>query len=214
MNMVENDRDKSAINFWVSQDPRVSVGRYTYGNPKIMIWTENEQLSVGSFCSIAENVTIFAGGEHNHNWATTYPLRIAFNDPMANRDGHPATKGPTSIGHDVWIGYGATIMSGVSIGNGAIIGAHSVVTKDVPAYAIYAGNPAIQKKMRFDQAKILQMQQLKWWDWPDEKIKANVDLLCNSNIDELFECSINNSKYKKNKLIQLTIKKLKQYFKN
>ncbi len=186
MNILMSDQDTSPISFWVSNDPRVSVGRYTYGNPRIMIWSEHERVSVGSFCSIADNVTIFAGGEHNHNWATTYPLRIAFNDPRANKDGHPATKGPTIIGHDVWIGYGATIMSGVIIGNGAVIGAHSVVTQNVPPYTIFVGNPAIQKKVRFDKATVKQLQKIMWWNWPIEKIIANVDVLCNPDINGLL----------------------------
>jgi acetyltransferase-like isoleucine patch superfamily enzyme len=185
--MSTTDQDTSPIPFWICHDPRVSVGRYTYGNPKIMIWTEHERVNVGSFCSIADHVTIFAGGEHNHHWATTYPLRIAFNDPVANKDGHPATKGPTVIGHDVWLGYGATIMSGVNIGDGAVIGAHSVVTQNVPAYAIYAGNPAVFKKMRFDTATIQHLQAMQWWHWPLEKIRANVHLLCNPSLTDLLQ---------------------------
>lgn len=185
--MSTTDQGTSPITFWLSQDPRVTVGRYTYGNPRIMIWAEHERVTVGSFCSIAENVTIFAGGEHNHHWATTYPLRIAFNDPMASKDGHPATKGPTTIGHDVWLGYGVTIMSGVSIGDGAVIGAHSVVTHDIPAYAIYAGNPAVFKKLRFDESTIRHLQAMQWWNWSIEKIRANVHLLCNPDVNALLD---------------------------
>lgn len=185
--MEINGAKLSSINFWMPSDPRINVGRFTYGNPKIMIWTEDESLTVGSFCSIADNVTIFAGGEHNHSWVTTYPLRIAFNDPGANLDGHPATKGPTIIGNDVWIGYGATVMSGVVIGDGAVIGAHSVVTKSVPAYSICVGNPAVVKKMRFDFKTIEKLKKLCWWDWPIEKIKNNIDLLCSNKVSDLFE---------------------------
>lgn len=180
------ESEVSSIDFWLPTDPRIKVGRFTYGNPRIMIWTEEESLTVGSFCSIADNVTIFAGGEHNHNWATTYPLRIAFNNPLANIDGHPASKGPTIIGNDVWIGYGATIMSGVLIGDGAVIGAQSVVTKDVPAYSICVGNPATVKKMRFESKTIEKLQAMCWWDWPIDKIRSNLHLLCNDDLSELL----------------------------
>lgn len=183
MKSLIKEKIEVAIPFWISSDHRISVGRYTYGNPKVMIWAECERVEVGSFCSIAESVTIFGGGEHNHHWVTTYPLRIALNDPMANKDGHPATKGVTRIGHDVWIGYGATIMSGVKIGDGAVIGAESVVTQNVPPYAIYAGNPAILKKMRFNPESINHLQQIQWWQWPIEKIRENLDLLCGSDIN-------------------------------
>ena len=185
--------DSPNISFWTSPDSRVSVGRYTYGNPRIMIWMEHERVTVGSFCSIADNVTIFAGGEHNHHWPTTYPLRVAFNDPMANKDGHPATKGHTIIGHDVWLGYGSTILSGVVIGDGAVIAAHSVVTQDVPSYAIYAGNPAVLKKMRFDASTIRRLQALQWWHWPIDKIQANIHLLCNPDVTALLQIHNNDS---------------------
>jgi chloramphenicol O-acetyltransferase type B len=209
--MGVNDIKLSPIDFWTPSDPRIKVGRFTYGNPRIMIWTEHESLTVGSFCSIADNVTIFAGGEHNHNWATTYPLRIAFNSPMANIDGHPASKGPTVIGNDVWIGYGATIMSGVVIGDGAVIGAQSVVTKDIPPYAICVGNPATVKKMRFDSKTIEKLQALCWWNWSIEKIKLNLHVLCNDDLSELFR--INKEVVSHNNLSKSFIGRMLKFYK-
>ena len=165
-----------------TDDPRVSVGRFTYGNPKLMLWTEYERIDIGSFCSIADNVTIFAGGEHNTNWVTTYPLRIAFGHQHAEVDGHPHTKGNTTIGNDVWIGYGATILSGVDIGDGAVIGAGAVVVKDVPPYAVAVGNPARLIRYRFDLEMITKLREISWWNWPLEKIKENISILCSANI--------------------------------
>ncbi len=179
---------KSSVNVpvFVSSDSRVSVGNFTYGNPRLMIWSENERIEIGSFCSIGDNVTIFAGGEHNSHWVTTYPLRIAFGDNLANKDGHPASKGPTRIGHDVWIGFGVTVLSGVTIGNGAILGACSVVTKDVPPYHIVVGNPARSIRQRFSDKHIKKLSDIQWWNWPIEKIKKNSHLLCDSNINEFI----------------------------
>ncbi len=107
---------KSQIDSLVSGDQRISVGRFTYGNPALKVWGEGESLSIGAFCSIADDVVIFGGGEHRSDWITTFPLRIAFGDALAGSDGHPASKGPTCIGNDVWIGHGACVLSGVTIG--------------------------------------------------------------------------------------------------
>jgi acetyltransferase-like isoleucine patch superfamily enzyme len=165
-----------------SEDSRIEIGRFTYGNPEFKLWQADEKIQIGSFCSIADNVVIFAGGEHNTHWITTYPLRIVFDLLGKNQDGHPATKGQTIIGNDVWIGYGATILSGVKIGDGAVIGACSVVASDVPAYAIYAGNPARHVRYRFKKREIKKIQKLAWWDWPLESIILKADLLCSPEI--------------------------------
>lgn len=166
----------------LSNDTRVSVGRYTYGNPSLRIWSEAERIDIGSFCSIADEVTIFGGGEHNSSWVTTFPLRIAFGLPGANEDGHPASKGNTTIGNDVWIGYRATVLSGVHIGDGAVVGAGSVIASDVPPYAIVAGNPAKVLRYRFEQDVIEKLMAVKWWDWPIEKILERTCDLCSSNL--------------------------------
>lgn len=160
------------------------VGRHTYGEPHILHWGENATLKIGSFCSISADIKIFLGGNHRTDWITTFP----FNSIWPNHKhiiGHPATKGDVIIGNDVWVGWGATILSGITIGNGAVIGAYSVVTKNVPAYAIVAGNPATVKKMRFSDENILFLEQCRWWDWPDEKINRAVSILQFGDIEKL-----------------------------
>lgn len=168
-----------------SDRPNISVGHYTYGHPKFITYTNKDFITIGSFCSIADDVVIFGGGEHRTDWITTYPLRIVFKLPFANEDGHPHTKGETRIGNDVWIGYRAIILSGVTIGDGAVIGAGSVVTKDVPPYVIVAGNPARVVKHRFDERFINELMAAKWWFWPIEKIIKNVDVLCGNDVERL-----------------------------
>lgn len=178
---------ESLIPALYSSDARVTVGRFSYGTPTLKLWGECERISIGAFCSIADGVTLFAGGEHNTHWVTTYPLRIALGDVRAGSDGHPASKGETRIGNDVWIGHGATILSGVTIGDGAVIGACSVVASDVPAYHIVAGNPARILKPRFSDERISALQRIAWWNWPIERIQAASDLLCSAHIDKFIE---------------------------
>lgn len=170
----------------VSQDSRITVGTNTYGSPALWLWHESERIEIGSYCSFAGEVAILGGGEHRTDWVTTYPLRVLFDDPLANQDGHPASKGATCIGNDVWIGYRATILSGVTVGDGAVIAAGAVVTKDVPPYAIVGGNPAKLIKYRFDNETIAQLMNIQWWNWPEHKIKEAVPLLCSANIGDFI----------------------------
>lgn len=165
-----------------SEDVRITIGRHTYGNPKLLVWDEEDRIEIGSFCSIADGVTIFGGGEHNLDWITTYPMRIAFGLENAGKDGHPASKGNTRIGNDVWLGYGSTVLSGVTIGDGAVIGAGAVIVRDVPAYAVFAGNPARLIRYRFTDEDISALLQIAWWDWPDQKIHDHIPLLCSSEV--------------------------------
>lgn len=174
----------------LSWTERFSVGRGTYGEPTILHWGEPATLYVGSFCSIAEGVTIFLGGNHRVDWITTYPFSV-FRESARGIEGHPQTKGDVVIGNDVWIGRGAAILSGVKIGNGAVIGAYSVVTKDVPAYSIVFGNPAKLLMKRFTPEQINCLEQIAWWNWPDEKIDAAMPLLLSRQISALAEFAAN-----------------------
>lgn len=170
-----------------STDSRVTIGEFSYGFPRFVLWQESERIEVGRFCSIAEQVTILGGGEHNSDWITTYPLRMAFNLPEANKDGHPKTKGPTRIGNDVWIGFRSIILSGVTVGDGSVIGAGSVVTKDIKPYSVVCGNPAKLIRFRFSEDEIRKLLKIKWWNWPTKMIQQNVDILCSNKIEELLK---------------------------
>lgn len=170
-----------------SSPPQVTVGRYSYGWPNFVLFDQAEKIEVGAFCSIAEGVSIFAGGEHRSDWISTYPLRIAFGLEGAGKDGLPKTKGPVSIGNDVWIGQGAKVLSGVTIGDGAVVGAGAVVSKDVRPYSIVAGNPARHIRYRFGARERKLLLKMRWWEWPIEKILQNVDLLCSRSVAALRE---------------------------
>jgi len=162
--------------------PHIEVGRGTYGNPKVRSWGEGAALKIGAFCSIAEDVTILLGGEHRMEWVTTYPFNVKW-DAARHITGHPVTRGDVVIGNDVWIGFGAMILSGVTIGDGAVIGARTLVMKNVPPYAIAAGHPAVVVRKRFDDATIDRLLKIRWWDWPDEKIERFLPRLLNSDLE-------------------------------
>lgn len=175
----------------LSWTERFSVGRGTYGEPRILHWGEPATLYVGCFCSIADEVTIFLGGNHRIDWITTYPFSV-LRECAKDITGHPQTKGDVVIGNDVWIGRGAVILSGVKIGNGAVVGAYSVVTKDVPAYTIVFGNPAKILMKRFTPDQITCLEQIAWWNWPDEKIDAAMPLLLSGRVSALAEFAASN----------------------
>ena len=116
------------------------------------------------------------GGEHRTDWVTTYAFTHLFPEATGFK-GHPRTKGDVVIGNDVWIGYEALILSGVRVGNGAVIAARSIVTRDVEPYSIVAGNPARHIRFRFDEAAVKALEEIAWWDWPMDKIKEAWPLL-------------------------------------
>lgn len=161
---------------------RYTIGDHTYGNPSVVSLDEGTSLKIGKYCSIAGNVVIFLGSEHRTDWISTYPFPIFLEEGRSIK-GHPSTKGDVIIGNDVWIGFNVIIISGVTIGDGAAIGAGSVVAKEVPPYAIVSGNPARIVRYRFNEETIQKLLQIRWWDWPDEKVKENIHLICSDSID-------------------------------
>ncbi len=157
--------------------PQYKIGLGTYGDLEVLSWSEGTRLTIGSYTSIAAGVKVFLGGEHRIDWVTTYPFNVLW-ESAKQYTGHPKTKGNVVIGSDVWIGTEALILSGVTIGDGAVIGARAVVTRDVPPYAVVAGNPAKLVKFRFEQTVIDRLLAQQWWNWSESQIqKAMPDLL-------------------------------------
>ncbi len=127
---------------------RFLIGEHTYGKPKVVSWNEGTTLRVGKYCSIGNNVTIFLGSEHRTDWVSTYPFPF-FWEEARGISGHPASKGDVVIGNDVWIGFGTTILSGVEIGDGAAIGACSLVVKSRSALRCRRGKPGPGRSIPF-----------------------------------------------------------------
>ncbi len=127
------------------------------------------------------------GANHKLSGFSTYPFQIfgkGWEKVMPDTTDLPF-KGDTEIGHDVWIGYDATIMPGVKIGHGAVIASKSVVTSDVPPYSIVGGNPAQLIKKRFDDQTIQNLLEIAWWDWDAEKITANLEAIVGNDLTAL-----------------------------
>lgn len=134
----------------------VTVGQYTYGGINVLTYNNENVLQIGHFCSIAENVKFILSGDHKVNTVSTFPFKVK----VMNEDLEGISKGNIIVKDDVWIGYGATIMSGVEIGQGAVVAAGAVVTKDVPPYAIVGGVPAKVIKYRYDKDAVEFLMQL------------------------------------------------------
>ncbi len=179
----------------VITNPNIIVGDYTYyddfetvenfeKNVKYLFDFTGDKLIIGKFCMIASDVTfIMNGANHLSEAISSYPFAIFGNGWEHAMEGKSyPTKGDTVIGNDVWIGYGATIMPGVKIGDGAIIATKSVVVRDVAPYSIVGGNPAQEIKKRFPDEKIEKLLEMQWWDWEIEKITANVDKLTGDSL--------------------------------
>jgi acetyltransferase-like isoleucine patch superfamily enzyme len=151
---------------------KVTVGRGTYGHVRVFCWDDSAEISLGSFTSIG-SVTIMLGGSHHHSDVSTYPFKALYG---FGEEESVKSKGNVVIGNDVWIGRDVFILENLVVGNGAVLGARSVVTRDIPGYAIAVGNPAEVKKYRFTEGEIRILQEIAWWELPDYIIKQNIDL--------------------------------------
>lgn len=186
----------------IIKNPNIIVGDYTYyddfedvgnfeKNVKYHFDFVGDKLIIGKFCMIASNVTfIMNGANHLSQAITAYPFAIFGNGWENAMEGKSyPQKGNICIGNDVWIGYQATIMPGVTIGDGAIIATNATVVNSVEPYTIVGGNPAREIKKRFSATEIEQLLAIKWWDWPIEKITKNVQLLTSYNIELLLKAA-------------------------
>ena len=186
----------------VVTNPNIIVGDYTMYNDFVNDPTEFEKnnvlyhypingdrLIIGKFCSIACGAKfLFNSANHSLTSLSTYPFPIFFEEWGLDRGQVTRAwdhKGDIVIGNDVWIGYEAVILAGVTIGDGAIIGTRAVVTKDVPPYTIVGGVPAKPIRKRFPNDTIAALLALRWWDWPEERIAAHLDAIQSGQIDQI-----------------------------
>lgn len=187
----------------VIRHPRIRVGAYSYASTfdppadwaarlaPYLLPQSPEALSIGRFCQIAHGATfITSSANHRHDGFSTYPFAV-FSGAFEDR---PSLPGPdafkdTEVGHDVWIGAGATVLPGARIGSGAIVGAGAVVGGEVPDYAVVAGNPARIVRRRFDDRTVERLMAIAWWDWPIERILAAEAEICGADINALESLS-------------------------
>lgn len=161
--------------------PTYQIGIGTYGMPVVHDWQEDSTLIIGSYCSIADNVQIFLGGQHRVDWVSTYPFP-AYLAEAAHIEEFGGSRGDVVIGSDVWLCANTTILSGVTIGHGAVIGSGAVISRDVEPYAVMIGNPAQRIRWRFDEEIRDELLKTAWWEWPEAEIRRVVDKLCSDDI--------------------------------
>ena len=183
-------------------DPSIQVGDYTIYNDFVndpadfeknnVLYhypVNQDRLIIGKFCSIACGAKfLFISANHTLSSLSSYPFPLFFEEWGLDKQNVTASwdnKGDIIIGNDVWIGYEAVLMAGVTIGDGAVIGARAVVTKDIPPYTIAGGVPARPIKRRYTEETIAALSSLKWWDWPEERIAQNLDAIQSGQLDWL-----------------------------
>ena len=183
------------------KSPNLMVGKYSYYSgyyhghsfedcARYLLPDEGaDRLVIGSFCSIGSGAAfIMAGNQgHRNEWISTFPFFFMPEVPeFENAANGYLPAGDTVIGNDVWIGSEAIIMPGITVGDGGVIGTRALVTKDVEPYAIVGGNPAKTIRKRFDDGSIALLLEMKWWDWPAERLKAAMPLMTSCNVAELY----------------------------
>jgi virginiamycin A acetyltransferase len=166
---------------------QIVIGAYTYGRPKVRFAVSGSNLSIGRYCSIADGVEIMLGGNHRTEWVTTYPFPALPRlwPESVGLDGSHVSRGDIVIGHDVWLGSQSLILSGVTIGHGAVVAARAVVTKNVPPYAIVAGNPARVVRYRMSEERIAALLRSEWWLLPEAEVRRLIPTLLSERIEDV-----------------------------
>ncbi|WP_269530271.1 CatB-related O-acetyltransferase [Asaia astilbis] len=188
--LESQDKDYQPKEFSPTKDkyPSKTIGTHTYGDIDLIDSNATNDLNIGKFTSIGPNVKVICGN-HNYRFVSNYPFKSIWNDfwkPLDNIEDH-IYNGVTTIGNDVWIGHSVFIKGGINISDGAVIAAGSIVTKDVPPYAIVGGSPAKVLKYRFEKEQVSKLMEIKWWEWSDEKVNENLDQIMSENIDFFIE---------------------------
>lgn len=171
---------------------KIFVDDYTYGYEHIDVLLGGAEMHIGKFCSIAVGVKAYLGYNHRTDWITTYPFGDRYADIFKHEGeiGFRCTRGNVIIGNDVCIGMDARIMSGVKIGDGAVIGAHTVIARDIPPYCVAVGNPSRVVKKRFSDEDIAFLLELKWWDRSIDQINKMIPFLTSNNIQGLRDLAL------------------------
>lgn len=165
---------------------RVVFGPHTYARVNIFANAlGDERLIVGGYSSIGGNYIL--GANHGPNRITTYPIRMNLGIGGADYKEWPVPTGDTTVGNDVWTCEHSVMLPGVTIGDGAVVAAGAVVVKDVPPYAIVGGNPAKLIRYRFNEAQIEALLEIRWWDWPEERIRGAVSYFESEDVDAFIE---------------------------
>lgn len=164
--------------------PRLTMGRHSYGRPAVRwYYGDTGAVRIGHYVSIADDVVMTVGGSHPTDWVSTFPFRVVFGLRGAYEDGNPRPADDLVIGSDVYIGRGARILGGLTIGDGAVIGGYAVVSRDVRPYAVVVGNPAREVARRFADEQVERLCRIRWWDWPEHRVREAVPLLSSDGID-------------------------------
>ncbi len=166
--------------------PHYPIGVGTYGMPEVHDWNEGSTLRIGSYSSIAGNVQIYLGGHHRIDWVSCFPFP-AFVEEAAHIPDYGGTRGDVLIGSDVWLCSNSIVLSGVSIGHGAVVANGSVVSRDVAPYSVVAGNPAQHLRWRFPEEQRQALLASAWWDWPESEVRAVTHLLCSPDIGAFLD---------------------------
>jgi acetyltransferase-like isoleucine patch superfamily enzyme len=179
----KHDAKASPCTYSGAEGGFIKVGRYSYVAPyaDLMTYLFPVKLTIGNFCSVSANSRFFARQNHHPEWVTNYPVEF-FLGQASGHGRHSEMKEIIQIGHDVWIGDSATILPGVKIGNGSVIGANAVIAKDVENFSVVVGNPARLVRYRFEEDIRTRLDEISWWDWPDDKIAENAELIWSSDI--------------------------------
>lgn len=166
--------------------PRYTLGVGTYGMPKVHDDDEGTTLRIGAYCSISSEVQIFLGKNHRLDWVSSYPFPAFFVEAQ-HIPKFGVSRGDVTIGSDVWLCANCMVLSGVTVGHGAVIGAGAVVTRDVQPYSVVAGNPAKHVRWRFDEKIRQKLLAAAWWDWPEAELRGIMELLCSDQVSRLLD---------------------------
>ena len=173
---------------FIKRYPNYVIGTGSYGMPIVHDNHEGSTLKIGAYCSIASNVQIFLGGQHRTDWVSNYPFPFFFemNEIYREKYVRGGSRGDVIIGSDVWLCANCIILSGVTIGHGAVIANGAVVSRDVLPYAVMTGNPAKQIKWRFDEATRNALLESAWWDWPEHEVGEILNELCSGDLTDFL----------------------------